>query len=151
MKKHCAVSKKPKCSRTRGLSAKEMLAWRDKTKVWQQVSCFFCSTRCAHKLLGAEMRLLRPGMGTQYQEMESIPGGFWIRCMAAFMKGTSHYSHFTSSCSARQDGVFTFFCYRLFTPRFMSRGGFCLADKSRPPPHTAVAGGMGGGLLFREL
>ena len=80
-----------------------------------------------------------------------IPGGFWIRCMAAFMEGTSHYFHFTSSCSARQDGVFTFFCYRLFTPRFMSRGGFCLADKSRPPPHTAVAGGMGGGLLFREL
>ena len=80
-----------------------------------------------------------------------IPGGFWIRCMAAFMEGTSHYFHFTSSCSARQDGVFTFFCYRLFTPRFMSRGGFCLADKSRPPPHTAVAGGMGGGLLFRKL
>ena len=34
---------------------------------------FFCSTRCAHKFLGAEMRLLRPGMDTQYQEMESIP------------------------------------------------------------------------------
>ena len=45
-----------------------------------------------------------------------IPGGFWMRCMAAFMEGTSHYFHFTSSCSARQDGVFTFFCYRLFTP-----------------------------------
>ena len=32
-----------------------------------------CSTRCAYKFFGAEMRLLRPGMGTQYQEMESIP------------------------------------------------------------------------------
>ena len=27
----------------------------------------------------------------------------------------------------------------------------CLTDKSRPPPHTAVAGGVGGGLLFRKL
>ena len=36
------------------------------------LSCFVAA-HAAHTSFGAEMRLLRPGMGTQYQEMESIP------------------------------------------------------------------------------
>ena len=37
------------------------------------LSCFVAAHAAHTSFLGAEMRLLRPGMGTQYQEMESIP------------------------------------------------------------------------------
>lgn len=151
MKKHCAVSKKPKCSRTRGLSVKEILVWRDKTKVWQQVSCFFARLAAHTSFWGLKCACCDPAWVRSIRKWKASPADFGCGVWLPLWRGLLIIFILHHLVRHGKMVFLHSFAIGYSPPRFMSRGGFCLADKSRPPPHTAVAGGMGGGLLFREL